>query len=97
MPAPLIVTLFRIRWPGILNVPSGIQTVPPAPAAEIAELNAAVESAAPVGSAPLLVTETAPAGCAAAAGTFSKSARSIVYDEAVSPASTCNRNVVPAG
>ena len=43
-------------------MPSGIQTVPPAPAAAIAELNAAVESAAPVGSAPLLVTETEPAG-----------------------------------
>ena len=68
MPAPLMVTLFRIRWPGILNVPSGIQTVPPAPAAEIAALNAAVESAAPVGSAPLLVTETEPAGWASGAG-----------------------------
>ena len=68
MPAPLIVTLLTMMWPGILNVPSGIQTVPPAPAAEIAELNAAVESAAPVASAPLLVTETEPAGCASGAG-----------------------------
>ena len=69
MPAPLMVTLLqRSMWPGILNVPSGIQTVPPAPAAVIAELNAAVESAAPVGSAPLLVTETEPAGWASGAG-----------------------------
>src|SRR5882724_10943364 len=98
MPAPLMVTLFRIRWlhpipqplplPGIRNVPSGIHTVPPAPAAEIAELNAAVESAAPVGSAPRLVTDTEPAGCARAPATFSKSAKSIVYEEAVLPAST---------
>ncbi len=84
-------------WPGILKVPSGIHTVPPAPAAEIAELNAAVESAAPVGSAPLLVTETEPDGWESAAATFSKSAKSIVYDDAVSSASTCSRNLVPAG
>ena len=58
--------------------------MPPAPAAEIAELNAAVESAEPVASAPLLVTEMEPAGCARAPATFSKSAKSMVYDEAVS-------------
>src|SRR3981081_2106127 len=97
MPAPLIVMLFKIRGPGILQVPSGIHTVPPAPAAEIAELNAAVESAAPVASAPLLVTDTEPVGCARAPATLSKSAKSIVYDEAVSAASTCRRNFVPAG
>src|SRR5437016_13903212 len=94
IPAPLIVTLFRIRWPGILNVPSGIHTAPPAPAAEMAELKAAVESAEPVGSAPLLVTETEPDGCARAPATFSKSAKSMVYDDAVSSASTCRRNFV---
>src|SRR3982750_3464254 len=97
MPAPLTVTLLRIRWPGILKVPSGIQTVPPGPAAEIAALKAAVESAAPVGSAPRLVTETEPAGCARAPATFSKSAKSIVYEDAVSSASTWRRNLVPAG
>src|SRR6476620_3070163 len=106
MPAPLMVTLFRIRWlhpipqpgplPGILKVPSGIQTVPPAPAAAMAELNAAVESATPVGSAPLLVTETDPAGWDSAPATFSKSAKSMVYAEA--PAvSTWRRNLVPTG
>src|SRR4030081_580884 len=107
MPAPLTVTLFRIRWlhpipqplvlPGILKVPSGIHTVPPGPAAVIAELNAAVESAAPVGSAPLLATEIEPAGWARAPVAFSKAGESIVYEEAVPSASTCSRNFVPAG
>src|SRR4051794_15610484 len=97
MPAPLIVTLLSTRCPGIRNVPSGIHTVPPAPAAETADSNAAVESAAPDGSAPLLVTDTEPAGCASAPDTFSKSAKSTVYDDAVSSASTWSRNLVPAG
>src|SRR3954453_18040987 len=107
MPAPLTVTLLSTRWtqeplqpgplPGILKVPSGIHTVPPAPAAAIAELNAAVESLTPVGSAPLLVTETEPAGCASAPATFSKSAKSMVYEDAVSSASTWSLKVVPAG
>src|SRR4051794_4693936 len=97
MPAPLIVTLFTAMCPGILKVPSGIHTVPPAPAAWIAELNAPVESAAPVASAPRLVTETEPAGADRAPETFSKSAKSIVYDEAELPASTWNLNFVPAG
>ena len=59
-------------------MPGGIQTVPPAPAAVIAALNAVVESAAPVGSAPLLTTETEPDGWLSAPATCSKSARSIV-------------------
>src|SRR5689334_25037279 len=96
MPAPLMVTLFRIRCPGILKVPSGIQTVPPAPAAEMAALNAPVASAEPVGSAPWLVTDTEPDGCDSAPATFSKSAKSTVYDDALLPASTCSRNLVPA-
>src|SRR6201995_4255737 len=102
MPAPLIVTLFSTRWlhcmeqplvlPGILKVPSGIHTVPPAPAAAMADWKAAVESAAPVGSAPLDTTDTEPDGWARAGATFSKSAKSIVVgDVAVS------RNFVPCG
>src|SRR6185369_5360109 len=88
MPAPLMVTSLTMMCehdieqplvlPGILNVPSGIHTVPPAPAAAIAELNAAVESAAPDGSAPKLVTETEPAGWDSAGATVSKSAKSMV-------------------
>src|SRR5258705_6064037 len=97
MPAPAIVTLLTAMWPGLLYVPGGIHTVPPAPAAAIAELNAAVASATPVASAPLLVTDTEPDGCASAAPTCSKSAKSIVYDDAVSSESTCSLNVVPAG
>lgn len=60
--------------PGMLYVPGGIHTVPPGPAALIAELNALVESAEPVASAPLLVTDTEPAGAVSAAPTCSKSA-----------------------
>src|SRR5437773_2227193 len=97
MPAPLMVTLLSTRWPGILNVPEGIHTVPPAPAAEIAELKAAVESFAPVGSAPWLVTETEPPGWERGPATDSKSAKSIVYEPAVSSESTCSRNFVWAG
>ena len=59
-------------------MPGGIQTVPPAPAAEIAALNAFVESFTPVESAPSLVTETEPDGCVSAAPTCSKSAKSTV-------------------
>ena len=62
----------------MLNVPGGIHTVPPAPAAAMAALNAEVASATPVASAPLLVTDTEPAGWVSAAPTFSKSAKSIV-------------------
>ena len=52
-------------------MPGGIHTDSPAAlAAEIALLNAVVESAAPVGSAPSLVTETELAGWVAAAGTL---------------------------
>src|SRR5438132_2730217 len=97
MPAPLTVTLLTAMCPGILYVPSGTNTVPPAPAAAIAEVNAAVESAAPVGSAPLPTTDTDPDGCARAPATVSKSAKSMVYDAALSPASTWRRNVVPTG
>src|SRR5690242_11162512 len=97
MPAPATVTLLTVMWPGMLYVPGGIHTVPPAPAELIAELNAAVESATPLASAPLLVTETDPAGCPSAAPTCSKSAKSMVYDAAVSSESTCSLNVVPAG
>lgn len=78
MPAPAIVTLFTLMWPGMLNVPGGIHTVPPAPAALIAALNALVASFTPVASAPSLVTETEPAGCVRAGPTCSKSAKSIV-------------------
>jgi hypothetical protein len=78
-------------------VPDGIQTVPPAPAAAIALLNAVVESFTPVGSAPSLTTDTEPAGWASGAATFSKSARLIVYEDAVSSESTSSLNVVPAG
>src|SRR3954466_5683332 len=92
MPAPLIVTLLTAMCPGILKVPSGIHTVPPAPAAWIAEVNAAVESAAPVGSAPLLVTLTEPLGWARAPATASKSAKSIVVELVA-----VKRNLVPAG
>ena len=78
-------------------MPGGIQTVPPAPAAVIAALNALVESFTPVGSAPSLTTETEPLGWDSGAATFSKSARSIVYEDAVSSESTSSLNVVPAG
>src|SRR5580692_12210905 len=84
-------------WPGMLYVPGGIHTVPPEPAAVIAALNALVESAAPVGSAPSLTTDTEPDGWLSGAATFSKSAKSIVYEDAVSSESTCSLNVVPAG
>src|SRR3954452_9926660 len=97
MPAPLMVMLLTAMWPRILNVPSGIHTVPPAPPEAIAAFIAAVESCPPVGSAPLLVIETEPDGWADAAPTFSKSAKSTVYDDAVESASTCSLNVVPAG
>ena len=56
-----------------------------------------VESAAPVGSAPKVATDTDPAGCVSGGATFSKSAKSMVYDEAVEFASTCSLNLVPAG
>ena len=92
-----MVTLLTMTWSRILNVPAGIQTVPPAPAAAIAEFRAAVELLTPVGSAPKFVMETEPAGCYSGAATFSKSAKSMVYDEAVEFASTCSRNFVPAG
>src|SRR5690242_10742849 len=94
MPAPLIVMLLTAMCPRILKVPSGIHTVPPAPAAAIAWFIADVESCAPVGSAPLLVIDTDPAGCESAGPTFSKSAKSIVYDDAVESESTCSRNLV---
>ena len=55
-------------------MPGGIHTVPPAPAAAIAALNALVESFTPDESAPSLVTETEPDGCASATPTCSKSA-----------------------
>ncbi len=97
MPAPLIVMLLTAMWPWILNVPAGIHTVPPAPAAAIAWFIAEVESATPDGSAPLLVIDTEPVGWLSGPATFSKSARSMVYDEAVESESTCRRNFVPAG
>src|SRR3954452_4519924 len=95
MPAPAIVTLLTMMCPGILYVPCGIHTVPPAPAALIAALNADVASAPPVLSAPLLVTDTEPAGCVSAAPTASKSAKSMVVVAA--PEGTVSRNFVPAG
>src|SRR4026208_1023146 len=97
MPAPLMVMLLTMMWSRILKVPAGIQTVPPAPAAAIAEFMAAVELLTPVGSAPEFGMDTDPAGCDSGPATFSKSAKSIVYDEAVEFASTCSRNLVPAG
>ncbi len=97
IPAPAIVTLLTLMWPGMLKVPGGIHTVPPGPAELIAALNALVASATPVASAPLLVTDTAPEGAVRAAPTCSKSAKSIVYEEALSPASTWSLKVVPAG
>src|SRR5690349_17633735 len=96
IPAPLMVTLLTATCPGTLNVPGGIQTVPPDPAALIADAKAADESLAPVGSAPYVVMATEPAGWLRAAPTFSKSAKSIVYEEAVSSLSICSRNLVPA-
>ncbi|MFF2512662.1 hypothetical protein [Streptomyces sp. NPDC058086] len=45
----------------------------------------------------MLVTDTDPEGAVRAAPTCSKSAKSIVYEEAVSPESTCSLKVVPAG
>src|SRR5260370_7392144 len=92
MPAPLIVTLFRTMCPGIWNGPSGIHTVPPAPAAEIAALKAAVASVAPVGSAPLLVTEPEPDGCAGGPATLRKAATTLVSAAAASPPSPWHRN-----
>ncbi len=97
MPAPATVTSLTMMWPGMSYVPGGIHTVPPAPAAVIAALNALVESFTPVGSAPSPVTDTEPAGWLSGAATCSKSAKSIVYDDAVSSESTCSLNVVPAG
>src|SRR3954452_4368536 len=97
MPAPLMVMLLTAMWPRILNVPSGIHTVPPAPADAIAAFIAEVESCTPVGSAPLLAIDTEPAGCDSAPPTFSKSAKSMVYDDAVESESTCSLNLVPAG
>jgi len=81
----------------MLYVPDGIQTTPPAPAAVMASLNALVESFTPVGSAPSLTTETEPDGWVSGAATSSKSARSMVYEDAVSSESTSSLNVVPAG
>jgi hypothetical protein len=78
-------------------VPGGIHTVPPEPAALIAALNALVASFTPVGSAPSLVTDTEPEGWVSGALTCSKSAKSIVYEDAVSSESTCSLKVVPAG
>ena len=52
-------------------MPGGIHTASPAAfAAVIAWLNAVVESFAPVGSAPSVVTETVLAGWVTAAGTL---------------------------
>src|SRR3954469_20562192 len=85
MPAPLIVTLFTAMWPGILKVPSGIHTVPPAPAAWLAALNPAVAPAPPAGSAarrrgraPGPPPRGGRAGARAGPATLSKSAKSIV-------------------
>src|ERR1700749_2137407 len=97
MPAPATVTLLTMMWPGMLYVPGGIQTVPPAPAAVVAALKALVEAAAPGGAAPSLTTDTEPDGGLSGAATFAKAARSIVYEDAVSSESTCSLNVVPAG
>ncbi len=71
LPAPMIVA--ELTWSAELmrKVPDGIHTDSPAElAAEIALRNAWVESAAPVGSAPSLVTEIELAGWVAAAGTL---------------------------
>ena len=98
MPAPAIVTLLTLMWPGMLYVPGGIHTVPPAPAAVIAALNALVESVAPVGVGALAGhRHRARRAGPARAPTCSKSAKSIVYEDAVSSESTCSLNVVPAG
>lgn len=78
--------------PGMLYVPGGIHTVPPEPAAAIAALKAAVASAPPVASAPLLVTDTEPDGCGRAAPTCSKSAKSMVVTALPPP--VCNVKVV---
>ena len=62
----------------------------------MAELKAAVASAAPVGSAPLLVTETEPAGCATGrgdvleVGEVDRVRRDVRRDRG-------SRNLVPAG
>jgi hypothetical protein len=96
MPAPRILMLLRTRCPVTRKRPGGIHTVPPGPAAAIAALKAAVALAAPVGSAPWLVTETAPDGCASGAATCSNSMKSTVYDEAELFASFWTRTRAPA-
>ena len=70
--------LLTMTWSMMRNVPGGIQTVPPGPAAAMAWFIALVELLTPVGSAPNWVMETDPAGWGSAAATFSKSAKSMV-------------------
>src|SRR5579863_10155163 len=70
-PAPSIVAEFTWSAELTRKVPDGIHTASPAKlAAEIALRNAVVESLAPVGSAPSLVTEIVLAGWEMAAGTL---------------------------
>src|ERR1700742_721894 len=70
-PAPAIVAEFTWSAELTRKVPAGIHTASPAElAAEMALRNAVVESAAPVGSAPSLVTEMELAGWAVAAATL---------------------------
>jgi hypothetical protein len=85
--------------PGPGAAQAGIQTALPwAFPASTAAWNVAVESAAPVGSAPKSVTTSStPAGFAIGAPTSSKSARSMVKVGDWAVEATCNRIFVPAG
>src|SRR5450755_2464864 len=98
-PAPVIVVLLgTTRCLGTTNVPAGTHTaLPCAAAAAIADVKALEESPTPDASAPNDATEIASGGSGRGGATSSKSARSIVYEAAVSSASTWSRIRDPAG
>ncbi len=82
-PAPRSVTFWTPEREEVSRYsPGGIHTTPPG-AAAMASRKAWVESPRPLGSAPLSVTETEPAGRAAGPAACSKSATSTVTGTSV--------------
>ena len=98
-PAPRSVTPSTTTWSQSVNVPAGIHTARPcALPASTAAWNFAVESVAPVGSAPKSVTTSStPDGLVICAPTSSKSARSMVNVGDWAVEDTWRRIFVPAG
>ncbi|RAO58585.1 hypothetical protein ONO86_00170 [Micromonospora noduli] len=98
-PAPRSVTPSTTTWSQSVKVPVGIQTARPwAFPASTAAWNFAVESVAPLGSAPKSVTTSStPEGFVIAGATSSKSARSMVNVGDCAVEETWNRIFVPAG